>query len=85
MARRAPPPSSPLPQLLDPCPRPVLSHLQTSDMHPEEELDAGSGGVEIVICLLIRPLFTLVALLPAMFWALLVCSLSDALTYARGY
>ena len=54
-------------------------------MHPEEELDAGPVGVEIVICLLVRPLLTLVAFMPAMLWALLVCCLSDALTYARGY
>ena len=85
MARRVPPPSSPMPQLLDPCPRPVLSHLQTSDMHPEEELDAGPVGVEIVICLLVRPLLTLVVFMPALLWTLLVCFLSDTLTYVRGY
>ena len=54
-------------------------------MHPEEELDVCPVGVEMVILLLVRPLLTLVAFMPAMLWALLVCSLSDALTYARGY
>ena len=54
-------------------------------MHPEEELDVCPVGVEMVILLLVRPLLTLVVVLPALLWTLLVCLLSDTLTYMRGY
>ena len=69
-------------------PRPQLQlqlQLQTSDMHPEEELDVCLVGVEMLILLLVRPLLTLVVVLPALLWTLLVCLFSDTLTYMRGY
>ena len=54
-------------------------------MHPEEELDVCPVGVEMVILFIVRPLLTLVVVLPTLLWTLLVCLLSDTLTYMRGY
>ena len=61
------------------------SSFQTSDMHPEEELDVCPEGVEMVILLLVKILLTLVVVIPALFWAFIVCLFRDTLSYMLGY